>query len=149
MKKLVKWFVHINKYGKACNRVVGSKDLCDPNLIYEELTTYAGAIAAISNCSIYVIRSSGDDGDTITWVGTDEEEAFKVINAQHAEKNYISIWENGKEISEYYRYAWYDNPEQKIAFNPDQIRFDKWERNSGAIIPRLENQNGNTGTTRS
>ena len=29
---LTKWYVHINKFGLAAGRVVGSKDLCDPHL---------------------------------------------------------------------------------------------------------------------
>ena len=37
---LTKWYVHINKFGLAAGRVVGSKDLCDPSLKYEVLVNF-------------------------------------------------------------------------------------------------------------
>lgn len=87
---------------------------------------------------IYIVKCSGDDEDHVVWVGINEEEAFQTVKELNAERNYISIWENGKEISEYYRNCWYDNPEMKVVYDPKLNRYDKWQRNSGAIIPRLE-----------
>lgn len=84
---------------------------------------------------IYIVRVEPEEGGGfISWVGTDEEEAFGKVFACSYDQNFITIWENGKELSEYYR------------FTMDQIRFTKWERNSGAIIPRLETENDNSGT---
>jgi hypothetical protein len=87
---------------------------------------------------IYIVKCSGDDDTTIVWVGTDEEEAFKTVEDQVAERNYITVWENGKEVSEYYRDAWYSDPNKSLRYDRKHWRFDKWERNSGEKIPRLE-----------
>ena len=46
---LTKWYVHINKFGLAAGRVVGSKDLCDPSLKYEVLVKFEEAVEASSN----------------------------------------------------------------------------------------------------
>ena len=46
---LTKWYVHINKFGLAAGRVVGSKDLCDPSLKYEVLVKFEEAMEASSN----------------------------------------------------------------------------------------------------
>jgi len=46
---LTKWYVHINKFGLAAGRVVGSKGLCDPSLKYEVLVKFEEAVEASSN----------------------------------------------------------------------------------------------------
>jgi hypothetical protein len=49
LASLTKWYVHINKFGIAAGRVVGSKDLCDPYLKYEVLVKFEEAAEAFSN----------------------------------------------------------------------------------------------------
>ena len=49
IENLTKWYVHINKFGLAARRVVGSKDLCDPSLKYEVLVKFEEAVEASSN----------------------------------------------------------------------------------------------------
>ena len=46
---LAKLYVHINKFGLAAGRVVGSNDLCNPYLKYEVLVKFEEAMEASSN----------------------------------------------------------------------------------------------------
>ena len=46
---LIKAYVHINKFGVAAGRVVGSKELCDPYIKYEAFVSVKDAIEAESN----------------------------------------------------------------------------------------------------
>lgn len=84
---------------------------------------------------IYVLEGEYGDYDDrthfVVWVGTDEEKAFRKADTLTNKRNFISIWENGQEVSQYMRDCWHD---------PDKEgpQYSTWERNSGAILPRLE-----------
>ena len=86
---------------------------------------------------IYILeREDGDYGDrhhSIVWVGTNEHEAFSKVNKMTADYNYISLWEDGKLVSQYFRNCWI---EERLDGNIQQ--YGKWERNIGAILTRLE-----------
>jgi hypothetical protein len=86
---------------------------------------------------IYILeREDGDYGDrcrSIIWVGTDENKAFSKVNKMTADYNYISLWEDGKLISQYVRNCWID---ERLDGSIQQ--YGKWERIIGAILPRLE-----------
>ena len=89
---------------------------------------------------IFIVKSGStslyeDSGNEfITLVTTDEEKAYSFLSEQTSERNYLTIWENEKEISEYYR-DWY-----RWTSNKGNV-FSKWERNSGEINERLEKEN--------
>jgi hypothetical protein len=61
------------------------------------------------------------------WVGTEEDLAYKMVNNLKKTNctTYLSIWNGGVLISEYFRY-----------FNKG-----KWERNCGEVNERLELEN--------
>lgn len=81
---------------------------------------------------VYIVEvqdgSYEDQTHEIVWAGTNEEEAFKAVHSMEHERNSISIWD-GVCLSSYMRDATKDDR---------GTQFGKWERNSGAKIPRLE-----------
>lgn len=84
---------------------------------------------------IYVVeRENGSYEDRtreIMWVGTDEEEAFKRVHLLRSEWNIIGVWEYGTLISQYMR-GCYRDPDK------EEPQYEKWERNCGEVIDRLE-----------
>ena len=48
VENLPKWYVHVNKFGVAAGRVVGSKDLCDWGIKYEELVKFSDVMEIYS-----------------------------------------------------------------------------------------------------
>lgn len=85
---------------------------------------------------IYVVESAGgyyeDKYRNIEMVTENDEAAYGLVRALRHEHNYISLWEDGRLISEYFRDFYKDDRGDS---------FSKWERNCGAINPHLESYN--------
>ena len=82
---------------------------------------------------IYIISLESGEHENRTkeihWVGLDEEKALDLADNQSADTVYFSIWEHQQRFTEYMRDSWYEDGERKTG---------KWERNSGATHPALE-----------
>lgn len=89
---------------------------------------------------VYVVI--GQDGEyaedrqtAVVWAGVDEEEAFRIAGESKHDCTFFSVWDAGRELSQYYRDYF------KGDHNRDNGSHSKWGRNSGAVIERFEHEN--------
>jgi len=75
-----------------------------------------------------------DRNKEIQWVGTDEEEAYRIVNETKAETIYFEIWDVGSCISSYMRNYIASDGLGRGSY------FSKWERNYGQTNYRLNKE---------